>query len=296
MKKKEYQDFWVPGGATLRLPPRMRLARAERERLWRGLERFVNCSDSESDYRALGRAFPAFWPVEIQHFPLQEPVSSKNLGIRAIAAPIFPLSDAELDLEIEESLRLSETVALDWHLACHRLFLFYRDTLKDIWNGKEETDWFCGGKEEFLLGLSDRNEEAWKIAKENSFPIPPSCIPFELFESWQEILGRFSTAWAEGRREIKVLWSYGDFAFVPGNDFERGFYLLFRQSWRARACPRCKMLFVARRPKQTFCGTVCSAGSRLASKRKWWRSVGAKRRTSQNRKLPPRNQIERKHQ
>lgn len=278
MSRSRDQEFWVPGGATLRLPPRMRLAPAERERLWKGLERVANCGDSENDYRALGRAFPEFWPVEIQHFPLQEGVPSNNRGILAAAAMRLPLSDAELDRQIAESVRLSETASLDWHSACRRLFLFYRDTLKDIWTGKEEADWFCGGRQEFLLGLSDRNEEAWKTAKENSFPIPPSCIPFELFKSWEEILAQFSTAFAEGRREIKVLWGYGDFSFVPGNDFERAFYVLFRQSWRARACPRCKVLFVARRPKQTFCGTVCSGGSRLASKRKWWKRVGAKRR------------------
>ena len=277
MTRPKSQEFWVPSGATIRLPPRMRLARPQRERLWKGLERFVNCGDSERDYRALGRAFPEFWPVEIQHFPLQECVPP----IPKPAEPILPLSDAELDREIEDSSRLSETAALDWHSVCHRLFLFYRDTLKNIWTVNQGTDWFCGGREEFLLGLSDRNNEAREIAKENSYPIPPSCLPFELFICWREILRRFPTAWPEGRREIKVLWDYGDFYFVPGNDFERAFYLLFRQNWRARACPRCEMLFVARRPKQTFCGTVCSAGSRLASKRKWWRRVGRKRRAHQ---------------
>jgi hypothetical protein len=41
------------------------------------------------------------------------------------------------------------------------------------------------------------------------------------------------------------------------------------------------MFFIARTPKQMFCGTSCSAGSRLASKRKWWKRVGAKNRAGQ---------------
>lgn len=295
MTRRDGQEFWAPISATVRLPPRMRLAPSERERLWKGLERFVNCGDSETDYRALGRSFREFWPVEILHFSVHETVVSKNLVIPAIAVPmVSPLSDVALDEQMQEELNEDEVVTLDWHPVCRRLFVFYRDTLQDIWTDKERRVWFCGGREEFLLGLSNRNEEAREAAKNDAFPIPPSCLPLELFESWREILRQFPTARPESRREIRVLWSYGDFSLVPGNDLERAFYLLFRQSWRARVCPRCKKFFVARRPKQTFCDTVCSAGSRLASKRKWWRRVGSKRRARQKEHGVSRKRKERK--
>lgn len=278
MKNREYQGFWAPGGATLRFPPRMRLAPSERERLWKGLERFVNCGDLEEDYQALGRAFPEFWPVRIWHYPLQEPGVFGSVGIPAIAATPLLLSDSDLDRQIEESLRLSESAELDWHKACHRLFLFYRDTLRTVWKGDEKAFWFCGGMAEFLLGLSARNEEAYQGAKQNRYLPFSFTLPSELFHSWRDILDQFSTAVEEGQLTVDMLWGCGDFYLVPRNDFQRAFYLLFRQSWRARVCPRCKMFFVARRPKQAFCGTVCSAGSRLASKRKWWRSIGRKNR------------------
>jgi len=289
MTRRNNQGFWAPGGATIRFPPRMRLARSERERLWKGLERFVNCEDSESDYQALGRAFPEFWPVDIWHYPYDE---SHVLGMPPVrlgpSEAVVPLSDEEMALAIR-------TNSLNWHKTCHRLFLFYRDTLRGTWSGKKETAWLGGGREEFLMGLSNLNDEAREKAEEDSRAfLIFSGIPSGLYEAWQGILSQFPTAVPEGRRQISMLWAYGEFLLVPGNDFQRAFYLLFRQSWRARVCSRCKMFFVARRPKQTFCGTVCSAGSRLASKRKWWRSEGTKRRAGHRETSRKRNRRERK--
>jgi hypothetical protein len=295
------QAFWVPGGATLRLPPRMRLAPSEVERLWKGLERFANCDDSGKEYQALGRAFPDFWPVDIQYFPNQERDPSKSIATGIIArlgeSPFeIPSISTPVPEEIsdEELEHLSSTKSLNWNPACHRLFLLYRDALRAIWKGqRESTDWFAGGEPAFLLGLRDWNGPAREDAKKRSFPILPPYPP-ELYFSWEAILDGFSTAWGEGPVHIDMLWRYGDFFLVPRNDFERAFYRLFRESWRARVCPRCKMLFVARRPKQKFCGTGCSAGSRLASKLKWWKRVGSKKRAVKSEQRPKRNHKERK--
>jgi hypothetical protein len=267
MSTRENQSFWVPSGVTVRLPPRMRLARPEKERLWKGLERFVNCGDSESDYKALGRAFPDFWPVEIWHYPKQGPPTP---------APVLGRIVSDAELSEEEG----QTESLAWNAVCHALFLFYRDTLREVWyaerSAKDGEDLGPTWRDhEFLLGLTNYNEEALK-AEEFSF----NCIiyPPALDRAWGNIRRRFPMAAVEDRVEISVLWETGDLCLIPHNDFQRAFYFLFRQNWRARVCPRCKMFFAARKPKQRFCGTGCSAGSRLASKRKWWKRVGAKRR------------------
>jgi hypothetical protein len=270
MSRSSSQTFWVPGGATFRLPPRMRLAIAERERLWKGLERFVNCSDSESDYTAM-RAFRDFWPLEIWHYPEQEP------GTLSISAVSFPPRPHESESESVES---GDYARLNWHPACHKLFLFYRDTLRGIWAGNTEMKGSAVDSGTFLLGLSSLGEDSLAQAKEdNVVSLVMSATPLALYDAWQEVLSRFKTAATSGGIQVKALWSHGDFAFVPENDFQRAMYILFRQSWRARICPRCQMFFVARRPKQMFCGTACSAGSRLSSKLKWWKRVGKKRRS-----------------
>ena len=277
MTRSSSQTFWVPGGATFRLPPRMRLANAERERLWKGLERFVNCSDSSADYQAM-KAFRDFWPLEIWHYPDQEP------DALAVKLPTFLRPQPPKPLPIaDDSLDSPEFGRLDWHPVCHRLFLFYRDTLRGIWKGDTEIEGSIINSGTFLLGLSSLGEDSLAQAKEGeSASLLMGMTPFSLYQAWAEILSQFRTAATRGGIEIKVLWKYGDFAFVPENDFQRAFYILFRQGWRARVCPRCQMYFIARRPKQSFCGTVCSAGSRLASKLKWWKRVGTKRRSGQN--------------
>lgn len=286
MRKEKAQAFWAPGGATLRLPSRMRLARSEQERLWKGLERFANCGDSDGDYQALGRAFPEFWPVDIWHYLNQEPPGpAPVLGRRIVEEP--ELSEEEMLKEMEHK---GQTESLNWRPSCRKLFLFFRDALRAVWTGEESEEWPGGGREEFLLGLKDFNEKA-KSAGDAWLNL---VRPVALDDAWQEILKEFPSAAVEGRVEISMLWRMGDFYLVPQNDFQRAFYLLFRQNWRARVCPRCKMFFVARKPKQIFCGTGCSAGSRLASKRKWWNHVGARRRAKQRQRVSMRSRRERK--
>jgi len=293
MARHSNQGLWAPGGATVHLSLPIYLAPPQRERLWKGLERFVNCGDSLEDYQALGRGWPHFWPVEVWHYPKKKPPAHPSTG----AAPEPKLSKEELR---EKLARETEMEYLSWYPSCHRLFLCYRDMLRRLWQCAKQTDtryfsrhWISP---EFLLGLTDYNHEA--LRGKTYWP-PLSGASSELHSAWEQILKEFPTVAVEGPVRVGMLWGHGDFLFVPHGDFQRAFYLLFRQSWRARVCPRCKRFFVARKPKQTFCGTVCSAGSRLASKRKWWRAVGAKRRAHKHlrrggRRITTRNRIERR--
>lgn len=256
MTPQSSQGFWAPGGATVRVPLLMRLAPADRERLWKGLERFVNCDDSVGQFEALGRAFVSFWPIRASYF-----IDGNSM------------TPATRNIGVFEAVQ-----RLDWDPACHSLFLFYRDTLRTLWRGgREPTRYSFQWEPKFLLGIDESNKRALQEARNHNSPID-AALYSELVQSWEEILQKFPTARIAEDNHFEMIWGYGDFFFLPWNDFGRAFYLLFRQSWRARICLRCKMFFVARRPKQKFCGTVCSAGSRLASKRKWWHSVGTKNR------------------
>jgi hypothetical protein len=239
MSDRENQGLWAPRWSTVRFPRSLCLAQADRERLWNGLERFVNCEDSNDAYRALSLAFADFWPAEIAHYQTTDE---------------------------------GECASLNWYQAGQKFFLFYRDTLKEIWRGENSHFCFTESREDFLMGLSSLNHDAQQAALE---PYSGNLsVPHGLLEAWREILDTFPTAAVVCEIKLKMHWTTGDFRVVPDNDFQRAFYLLFRQSWRARICPTCSMYFVARKPKQLFCGTSCSAGSRLASKRRWWQKVG----------------------
>ena len=71
-----------------------RLAREERQRLFNGLERFANASDSIDDYRALSKGWSGFWPRQL------------------------------LD-------RHGKSLA--WTDDCHDLFLVFRNQLRYVW-------------------------------------------------------------------------------------------------------------------------------------------------------------------
>ena len=213
----------------------------------------MNCPDSLEEFQALGKAFSDFWPVDIHHW-----------------------TD-----ESEGMLSKAVQHALAWHSACHKLFLFYRGTLRNLWCRQRAQS--LAGAPGFLLGI----DNVWHVQARDSaehaargLRLEVSC-PAPLVDAWAAILEEFPTAQFGSETQFGVRWPSGDFYIVTRNDFQRAFYQLFRASWRARVCPRCELFFVARRPKQLFCGTACSAGSRLASNRKWWNRIGAARRRRQ---------------
>jgi hypothetical protein len=273
MTVRRNQGIWAPGGGTVRQFRSMRLARADSEKMWRGLEEFVNCDDSLGRFQVLGRSFSNFWPVKIY-------LATVNDGKRVWTPGIDEAPSVGVP---------SKQVA--WDKVCHRLFLFYRDTLRTLWCCKP-TELIYDWEPKFLLGIDNSNADACLAAGK---PTQSTRLPLELLRSWQDICDKFPTAIPDEPGSLYMHWGYGDFLLLTRNDFVRAFYLLFRQSWRARVCPSCKLFFVARRPKQRFCGTSCSASSRLASKRKWWKRVGAKRRAARGETRPNRNRGERKH-
>ena len=71
-----------------------RLAPAERKRLFRGLERFVNAGDSIEEYKALGKGWPNLWP---------------------------------------RTLLDAQGHSLAWADDCHALFVVFRDGLRYVW-------------------------------------------------------------------------------------------------------------------------------------------------------------------
>lgn len=305
MSTRSSQDWFVPAGVRIDLPSRMRLAPSERKRLWKGFEWFVNCGDTIDDFQTLGRVWPDFWPIHIQYFPNERadmsqievvPATDVRSGTPVTSnavltvPPEYDPAAARTTVSAEELERRSRTEDLDWNPACHKLFLFYRDLLRIVWRGaNKSTHWLTSGEPEFLLGLTDWNDRARDEAKHSRARIQPiNQYLSKLCDAWEAILRGYPSALPEAPNKISVNWNRAGFYLVPGNDFERAFFALFRQNWKARICPGCKLFFIAQTPKQAFCGNVCSGGSRLASKRKWWKRVGAKRRAARTASKPHR--------
>lgn len=251
------QAFWAPPASAIRLQSAARLAPSERncERLRKGLGRFVNCGNSERDYRALGAAFPDFWPVNI---------TAPRTNPAAISRKPRSLG------EWNKVNRRYWDPSLAWTPACHKVFLFYRDTLRDLWiKGSDIPPRYW--MPQFLLGLSSEAERAFDYAKQGTLLSPPLKA---LGEAFSALLAEFPEATCLRQLHVGMRWSCGDFFILPENDFQRAIYLLFRQSWRARVCSRCETYFTANRPNQPFCGVACSLEVSRARKREWWEKHG----------------------
>lgn len=88
------QQFSRPKRATVVSYEPNDLAIGERHRLYKGLERFVNAGDDLKDYKALPKAWPDFWPFDLQD---------------------------------------GHGNSLAWADECHLLFLVCRDALRRVW-------------------------------------------------------------------------------------------------------------------------------------------------------------------
>jgi hypothetical protein len=96
---------------------------------WKGLERFVNTGDSWKDYRDLSKAWPTFWPVNIE---------GRNRSVSRKAPD-----------------------SLNWRDEGHQLFHFYRNTLRSNWTRNPQTS--TNGKYiNMLFGLDLPDERVKK--------------------------------------------------------------------------------------------------------------------------------------
>ena len=134
----------------------------------------------------------------------------------------------------------------------HELILHFRDHLREVWQGLDRT----GEKIAILLGLRDWTRIYLK--------------PDEM--DWNELdLG--SSVLLPGPKYLPN-WKTGQFAYYPGNDFQGAVYLLFKASWRAKACSHCSSYFIASKPAQLYCKPACANATKQRRNQDWWAEHG----------------------
>lgn len=213
----------------------------EKQRLLKGLERFANTGESLEEYQALRRAWPGFWPIHL----------------------------------------FGEGRDLAWTVECHRLFLFYRDALREVWKLGPRARL---GYLPFLLGMM------WSTFSDK----PPVGVDSRLHSIWAELKQKHPTLEALQLLVVRPIWARGSFIYcptstAPRNEFQIALFVLFRESWRAKVCPGCSTFLVAEKSAQLYCSPECSNAAHRASLLKWWRAVGASKRARRRRPARRRN-------
>jgi hypothetical protein len=172
----------------------------------------------------------------------------------------------------------AEGIDLSWTPEAHTLFLFYRNLLRRFWTRDRETvnDVFqiallfgAVRQRDWKSILDDANCEGVRKSLHDALA-PLRTISQEI--KFREETYPFAGFW--------VNWNAGSVDYVPASHFHRAAWLLFRQSWRARACPRCSTYFLAQQPAQFYCSSSCSAAVHRASSLNYWREKGAQRARS----------------
>lgn len=212
-----------------------------------GLERFVNTGDSLENYQAFGKAFPSFWPL------LLRDETGKDLS---------------------------------WVPEAHQLFLVYRDLLRRFWTRDRDTSRESGCAY-FLFGLLSR-EEMQQLLAGNKI-LPGTGLGLHL-EKAIDVLRNSCPGLRATPGDSALFfpdWSTGTIAYVSRMDFQMAAWALFRESWRAKVCPKCSTYFLAAKPAQMYCSVNCSTDAHRASSLGWWRQKGSKKRKRANERKRP---------
>jgi len=101
-----------------------------------------------------------------------------------------------------------------------------------------------------------------------------------LNEAWHQLTTRHPGAYEARYPFVGAVWATGDFDYSPLNDFQLAMYMLFRESWRAKVCPRCSQYFVADKPAQMYCSSACANAAHRAQALNYWRAEGAAKRAA----------------
>lgn len=235
--------------ATIRVFEPSELAPQERERLLGALEAFVNLGDTAEEFLAFGKQHPEFFPVIILVGIHRAPVTTENL----------------------EGFSFE---TLSWHPACRRLGLLFRDLLRRAWtrpsSGRDDD---IEASHEFLALLNIKPQDqikGWGDAFSSVLESYPRAYPSGV---------HFGHLWAD--------WKTGSFLYSPWNEFQRAVYVLFREGWRAKTCPRCSRQFIAGKPRQTYCSPRCFGEAKSERGLLWWHVHGKRWRAKRAAKGGP---------
>jgi hypothetical protein len=157
----------------------------------------------------------------------------------------------------------------------YELFRTFRDMLRGVWRSGSETQLAI------LLGV---DTIGWQIiTRRGGAPELEKILggPYAIIEQAMAKIASYFQVGPSNRfynSNLAPDWRTGTFRYDPDTEFRCAVYALFRQSWRAKVCPRCGKYFIGDKPPQTYCSTKCYGNAKRDRDVQFWRSKGSARR------------------
>jgi hypothetical protein len=199
--------------------------------LFEALAAFANLGQTPDDWRK----FRLMWP---DFFPGPSPGSDQSSS-GSLRDWLYDAAEDWARFCTENSASLPPGYNVIPHL------LWYRNLLRAIWMRRDPK----GAALSALLGFEDQARQA---GLEKVVPNAVRAPLLGLNRSFQTI-----DVMPQGRPIVEV----GDVACVIrwefGCEFQQAVYELMQQIWAAKVCPQCGKFFIANKPAQKFCSSIC---------------------------------------
>jgi hypothetical protein len=165
---------------------------------------------------------------------------------------------------------------LSWVPGAHRLFLFYRNLLRRFWS-RDPFVLKDGYNTQLLFGTLGYDEVQNILTNKVHVSLELEEALAPLTNTYRGLCvpsgpQPFAQFWPD--------WSSGNVAYVSQINFQRAVWLFFRDSWRAKVCPKCSRYFFAQKSAQLYCSLSCSNSAHQASSLRWWKEKGSRRRAA----------------
>jgi len=165
---------------------------------------------------------------------------------------------------------------LSWIPEAHHLFLFYRNLVRRFWT-REPGILKDGFATQLLFGTVTYDEMRNIFAGEvhANWALETALAP--LLNSYSKVR---IPAGLVPLAQFFPEWSARTVDYISQLDFQRAVWLFFRESWRAKVCPKCSTYFFVQKSAQLYCSVGCSNAAHNASSLRWWNEEGSRRRAA----------------
>jgi hypothetical protein len=249
-----------------------------------------------SRWKGTVRVFDRLY-LEQEYFGQEQEHHSDQSLLEALAAvanlPDDPQAYEKLRLKWPYiwPVRITDEVGderLSWAPEAFALLRLYRDLLRKIWIWPRDPDDLHErddkrGALQILMGIAEFLPHLGRHTRDPDFVVGNSYRR-QYEKLWQEIRKDVPGATLDSITTVYPSWPSGQFVYMAQNPFQRGLYLLFRESWRARICIDCRCHFIADKHQRQYCSTTCAGRAKRRHDLEWWhREHGKESKTKRKR-------------